>query len=245
MRVEKQNKVCLFALFLSAALSFAHCSSSGGGGGGGGGPAYICPNGTPSEGRPDGDSDVESCASCNEGYTPVNGECKDNADLLFTLHTNGVTILCPGAPDGDSGTVRTTEYTKRDKAGITALLTADGNNPAIATTCTSGISDMSSLFDGKASFNLDIGSWDVSRVTNMRLMFQAAIAFNQDIGSWDVSDVANMDGMFFGSNLFNQDLSSWCVSLIMMKPDDFDSFSASGFTGNAARQPQWGTCPDP
>eukprot|EP00963_Diacronema_lutheri_P014621 scaffold3371_cov802-Pavlova_lutheri.AAC.1 len=54
----------------------------------------------------------------------------------FTLHPNGVTVLCPNAGFGETGTVNGVVYTKRTKEQIT---------PAnAATTCTSGITDMNS-----------------------------------------------------------------------------------------------------
>ena len=36
------------------------------------------------------------------------------------------------------------------------------------------VTDMSGLFDGKASFNQPIGTWDTSAVTNMENMFKYA-----------------------------------------------------------------------
>ena len=67
----------LLCLLFTAILSFTHCSSDDNGGSGGGGdPAvYTCTNGTPSEGSPDGADDVESCASCNAGYTLSDERC--------------------------------------------------------------------------------------------------------------------------------------------------------------------------
>ena len=62
----------------------------------------------------------------------------------------------------------------------------------INTWCTAGITDMSYLFDGKSTFNENIGGWDVSSVTEMRGMFSRADAFNQNIGGWDVSSVTDM-----------------------------------------------------
>jgi surface protein len=148
---------------------------------------------------------------------------------LFTLHDNEVTVLCPYAEVGATGTINGIEYTKRSKE----LITPEN----ASSTCTSGITDMSQLFYAESMFNEDISHWDVSSVTdmsemfyyasrfnqelrewdvsnveNMTFMFRAAAAFNQDIGSWDVSDVTNMSSMFFNAINFNQDLGGWDLS---------------------------------
>ena len=64
--------------------------------------------------------------------------------------------------------------------------------------CTSGITDMSYLFQGKSSFNEPIGDWDTSSVTTMYQMFAGASSFNQAIGNWDTSSVTAMYYMFLG-----------------------------------------------
>jgi surface protein len=63
---------------------------------------------------------------------------------------------------------------------------ADGDYGPLATTCTSGITDMSNMFNVQefymnngyypmVSFNEDIGSWDVSNVTDMGNMFNSRL----------------------------------------------------------------------
>jgi len=90
----------------------------------------------------------------------------------FYLDYNGVTVKCENAEIGDSGTVSGVTYTKRTRNQITA------NNAA--TTCTSGITDMSRLFF-ETNFNQDIGSWDVSSVTD----YESYVFFNQfQSGYW-------------------------------------------------------------
>ena len=77
---------------------------------------------------------------------------------------------------------------------------------------TSSVTDMSSLFAYKSTFNLDISDWNTSNVTNMGAIFQFASVFNQDIGDWNTSNVTNMDYMFAEASAFNQDIGAWNTS---------------------------------
>jgi|TARA_B110000908_G_scaffold82231_1_gene98498 surface protein len=84
----------------------------------------------------------------------------------FYLNANGLTCMCPDAAIGAEGVVNDITYTKRTKEQIT---------PANATsTCTSGIVDMSSLFQNDSTFDEDLSSWDVSKVTTMINMFDGS-----------------------------------------------------------------------
>ena len=78
----------------------------------------------------------------------------------------------------------------------------------------SGVTDMSNMFNGAASFNSDISSWNVSSVTSMANMFRGAAAFNQPLDGWDVSSVTSMRFMFRGAAAFNQPLDGWDVSSV-------------------------------
>ena len=148
----------------------------------------------------------------------------------FKRLANGVTVGCSTATDGQSGTVGGVTYTRRPVGEI------DASNAA--TSCTSGITNMSSLFEGQSTFNADITTWDVSAVTNMGSMFKNASAFNGNISTWDVSDVTNMSQMFSGATAFNQDLGGWCVAGIASEPSQFSN--SSGL--RSYQIPVWGTC---
>jgi surface protein len=126
----------------------------------------------------------------------------------FELAPNGVTVTCDEAAVGETGIVGGTTYTKRTRFGIT-----DDN---AMTTCTSGITDMSSVFAsfGENSFNADISHWDVSSVTDMEYMFYNASSFNQPLDAWDVSSVITMEYMFYNARRFNQPIGSWDVSSV-------------------------------
>ena len=129
------------------------------------------------------------------------------------LASNGTTIVCKAnVANGASFSVNGTTYTKRNKSQI--------NTTNAATSCTSGIVDMSNLFrvgsgySGTTTFNGDISHWDTSSVTDMFAMFLNASAFNQDIGNWDTSNVTNMQFTFDGASAFNQDIGSWDTSTV-------------------------------
>jgi surface protein len=139
----------------------------------------------------------------------------------FYLATNGVTCMCPDAAVGDTGDPGNgIVYTKRGRNDITSQ--------NASTSCTSGITDMSSLFN-QVIFNEDISSWDVSNVTDMNQMFAESFAFNQPIDFWDVSAVTNMNGMFFFASGFNQPIGDWDVSQVT----DLSSM----FNGGSFNQP--------
>ena len=54
----------------------------------------------------------------------------------------------------------------------------------------------------------EINTWDVSLITDMSSLFYNKTTFNDDISSWDVSNVTNMSYFFYKANSFNQDLNS-------------------------------------
>ncbi len=172
---------------------------------------------------------------------------KAQSNPNFFLHENGVTVMCPDAEIGETGSVLGTIYTKRTRDQI--------NTSNASTTCTSGITNMHWMYRGAISFNGDISNWDVTNVTNMSGMFDRARSFNGDLSSWnvsnvttmkdmfsfannfngnidnwDVSNVISMNSMFRGANSFNGDLSSWDVSNVIIMRWLFHS--ATSFNGN-------------
>ena len=136
-------------------------------------------------------------------------------ELLFYLHPNGVTILCPNAIVGAIGTVDGVQYTKVDRNTLIAKRNAGEN---LALVCTSGITDLSNMFrkmgEAANSAGSGIGNWDTSSVTTIAKIFSNGW-FNQDISNWDVSNVTNMLNAFNGANKFDQDLSGWDTSSVV------------------------------
>ena len=130
----------------------------------------------------------------------------NHAEPDYYLAANGVTVKCPGVNVGNTFTLNGTTYTKRDRDEIM------DNLSLAATSCTTGITNMSEMFNRASDFNQNISHWDTSNVTLMFKMFDGALAFNQDIGEWDTSNVTLMGGMFEGASAFNQNISHWDTS---------------------------------
>jgi surface protein len=178
-------------------------------------------------------------------------EASANTDFVFV----GATLVCTDAAVGDTATIGSVTYTKRNFTDATHKITAENAEDS----CTSGVTDMTRLtasssvggkgfptdfnanishwdtssvtdmfvmFSGASAFNQDIGAWDTSSVTNMGSMFSGASAFNQDIGAWDTSSVTNMGSMFSGASAFNQDIGGWDTSSVTNMGSMFSGASA-------------------
>ena len=144
----------------------------------------------------------EPTAPTRDGYTFVNWYGDASLNTLWDFNT-------PVTKD-------TTLYAKWliAKQGLRQMIE---NNEDVTGVDTSGITDMSHLFEGIPNFEQDISRWDVSNVTDMSYMFHlewtyGASTFNGDISKWDVSSVTNMSYMFYNARAFNQDISDWTVS---------------------------------
>jgi surface protein len=138
--------------------------------------------------------------------------------LDIYLAENGVTIKCPDANVGDTGTVNDKVYTVVDEAQLRAMIST---NEDVTCVCTSKVTDLFEMFFNKNTFDQDIGSWDTSAVTNMAFMFGDASAFNQDISSWNTSKVTDMSYMFREASAFNKEISSWNTAAVTNMSDMF------------------------
>jgi hypothetical protein len=94
--------------------------------------------------------------SCYVKASNDQGEACSSDPAVFTtdpptmfLASNGVTVLCPNAADGESGKINGITYTKRSKTDVEAMISND-QFTKLSTTCMSGITDMARLFKKKA-----------------------------------------------------------------------------------------------
>ena len=128
------------------------------------------------------------------------------------LDDNGITVKAAHWTEiGDVGEINGVTYTVVDEEIMRQMVILEQD---VSTICTTKITDMNQMFNGKDNFNQDISSWDVSSVTNMEYMFRGAEAFNQNIGEWDTSSLTNMYSMFSAADSFNQNIGSWDVSSV-------------------------------
>ena len=103
----------------------------------------------------------ESAASgADDSGTPIPASEPDSepdsapasaADLVttrnkFYLAPNRVTVLCPDADVDDTGVIDGVTYTKRDGDGLRKLV-GSANEGALVTSCTTGVTDMSLMFN--------------------------------------------------------------------------------------------------
>ncbi|MCY4299506.1 MAG: BspA family leucine-rich repeat surface protein [Flavobacteriaceae bacterium] len=147
---------------------------------------------------------------CHGRQIPISDACPD----LLVIDANGITVIIdpdlanPSQYVGQTAIIDGIPYTIVDNASIKRKVREE------MALCTTLVTDMSHLFNGRSSFNDDIGDWDVSSVTNMRSMFESATAFNRDLGGWNVSSVTNMTRMFEFATSFNQDIGDWNVGSV-------------------------------
>ncbi|MFV0346229.1 MAG: BspA family leucine-rich repeat surface protein [Bacteroidales bacterium] len=103
------------------------------------------------------------------------------------------------------------------------------------------LADMSGMFYGAVSFNMDISDWDVENVRDMNRMFYNAESYNNggmplawmhvplrsspDMVS-STLNVADMSGMFAGATAFNQDINHWDVGNVRNMQAMFDGASS-------------------
>ncbi|NAS14466.1 BspA family leucine-rich repeat surface protein, partial [Poritiphilus flavus] len=92
---------------------------------------------------------------------------------------------------------------------------------------TTGVTDMSYMFNQASSFNGNISSWETGNVTNMAAMFTGASSFDRNIGSWNTSGVTNMASMFYQASSFNANIGSWNTSNVTTMVSMF--YQASSF----------------
>lgn len=87
----------------------------------------------------------------------------------------------------------------------------------VSTWDTSKVTDMSALFGLCTSLtSLDVSEWDTSNVTNMSDLFAKTTSLSAlDVSKWDTSNVTNMNATFYvTSSLTSLDVSKWDTSKV-------------------------------
>ena len=146
-------------------------------------------------------------------------------------------VATPRARIGDIGVIDGVRYVVRSEQELRSLIRQRKWNE-VERTCTSYITNMSSMFYGARGFNRPIGAWDTSRVTDMSGMFSGARVFNHPVGGWDTSRVTAMSGMFYGALTFNHPLNRWDTSRVRSMSAMFentDSFNQPVASWNVSR----------
>jgi len=185
-----------------------------------------------------GDGTVETFASSgikSHTYVAVSGTVSvaiyGTCDELildggFTDVTSWDVGLTPIVTLSSADLVSVPDFLPADITRITFADCSTFNSAGVLTWDTSGITDMSGMFDGCTAFNQNISVWDTSAVTDISNMFVQAEAFNQPIGSWNTAAVTNMNGVFQGAIAFNQAIGGWDTSAVTDMGTMFNGASA-------------------
>ena len=167
-------------------------------------------------------SETVDCYVWADGVTGLVDKCqwmgRTDGPWDAYIANNGVTVRCPGIANGGTFVLDGVEYTKRDRAGLDEVVANSGRWSELPTSCTTGVDDMSQLFEDEATINENLSSWDTSAVEDMSGMFYFATAFNNGdpgnnganpLDAWDTSKVEDMSYMFRSASAFNQAIITW------------------------------------
>lgn len=197
-------------------------------------------------------SETVDCYVWADGVTGLVDKCqwmgRTDGPWDAYIANNGVTVRCPGIELDGTFVLDGVEYTKRDRAGLDEIVANSGRWSELPTSCTTGVVDMSRLFEGKATINENLSSWDTSAVEDMSDMFNDANAFNNGdpgnnganpLDAWDTSKVENMLDMFYTATVFNQDVSDWSTGAVTTMNSMFAgaTFFNNGDPGNNGAHP--------
>jgi len=176
---------------------------------------------------------------------PVPSPPAPDASPLFYTINNGRTVVCPDAPLNSQGFVpaegpfKAYTYTRRNRAGLLALV-GTPNESLLSTSCTSGVTDMSNLFENATSgvgtdwFKVTVGRWDTSSVTTMAGMFRGT-AGNKVVGWWNTSNVEDMSGMFQDAGYTgqpNSPIGLWDTSKVKDFSSMFEGCTINEYIGS-------------
>ena len=96
-----------------------------------------------------------------------NSEVAAESSSNFVLASNNKTVKCDNASFGDTGVINNKTYTKVNRSTLQSMIASGAD---VSCVCTSGITNMSGLFQNNSTFNQDISSWDTSNVSNMQVI---------------------------------------------------------------------------
>ena len=179
-------------------------------------------------GKKDGKFNNLSCQGTKDNMTCAEGEISTARKCTTTnTLTNGLNFV-----DGQY----TYTYWSYNKGWSVSLASETSTKPVTTELCGTindiPIVDMSYMFAYSAVTNLDLSSFDTSKVTKMKGMFSESAATEiKGLENFDTSNVTNMNEMFYKSAATSLDLSSFDTSNVTDMSDMFSYSAATEIKG--------------
>ncbi|WP_261512846.1 BspA family leucine-rich repeat surface protein [Chryseobacterium paludis] len=135
-------------------------------------------------------------------------------DVSFMFYGNSDFKGHPSMTTWDTSGVQKFTYIFGHISFIPATAAVDTFNLPVGSWDMSSAEDISYMFFHRRSFNQNLNSWNTSNVTTMAHTFENCFTFNQPLDNWNTSKVTDMAYLFHFIPEFNQPIGNWDTSSV-------------------------------
>lgn len=135
-------------------------------------------------------------------------------DASFMFYGNSDFKAHPSMITWNTSHIKKFTYMFGHFSSTPATVAADTFNLPVGSWDMSSAEDISYMFFHRRSFNQNLNGWNTSHVTTMAHLFENCFTFNQPLDNWNTSKVTNMAYLFHFITEFNQPIDSWDTSSV-------------------------------